>query len=89
MCKIKVLYFLKTNTYEIDFGNHFEGFSKAKIAFGGVRRARQRRKMRSEMSFNTSMLDFRSTSSPPFHEFWVRGGSRGGLGGGLEFIPRI
>ena len=48
VCKIKVLYFLKTNTYEIEFWNNFEGFSKAKIAFERVGRVRKGRKMRSE-----------------------------------------
>ena len=48
VCKIKVLYFLKTNTYEIEFWSNFEGFSKAKIAFERVGRVRKERKMRSE-----------------------------------------
>ena len=48
VCKIKVLYVLKTNTYEIEFWNNFEGFSKAKIAFERVGRVRKGRKMRSE-----------------------------------------
>ena len=60
MCKIKVLYFLNMTTYEIDFWNNFEGFSKAKIAFEGVGRGRKGSKMRSELSFSISLwiLDF-------------------------------
>ena len=33
--------FFKTNTYEIECGSNFEGFSKVKIVFEGVGRARK------------------------------------------------
>ena len=42
--KIKVLYFLKTNTYEIECWSNFEGFSKVKIVLEGVGRARKEAK---------------------------------------------
>ena len=58
VCKIKVLYFLKTNTYEIEFWNNFERFSKVKIAFERVGRVRKGRKMRSELSFSISLWTF-------------------------------
>ena len=88
MCKIKVLYFLHMTTYEIDFWNNFERFSKAKIAFQGVGRGRKGSKMWSELSLSISLciLGFH-TLPDAITPAW--GGALGeGEGSGLDFKSR-